>query len=508
LSKHQIRVQYSGFIIFASQILSVASGLIFTLLLTRNMSTSEYGIWTNIFDYTAYFWLFSGVLPFWATRFMARGKEGTVKTSMIAQLVIAFISTLIYLPAVVLISTAIGTQAYLLIYLIAGLYIFDFYMISIFEGVLRSHRPQVIGYGLLIEELVKVSIAVVFIVGLHQLFLGAILALVVSALVQVIYYVGLLRDEFKQKINWSYIKEWFKGSVAIAYSSIGSQLFSFVMVLLFYYGGSDTRAFYQAAFTFTNVIGYSASLAFALYPKLLSKSCPDEQVNISFRTVMMLAIPLATITIVMATSFLTILDIDYAIAWPVVIALTIDTLVVLISQFYNNCIMGVEAFDAEGKIALRKLFRSKIFKIFTITYIQAAIALPLAYFVLTSLSVAGSVQAVVNIIAISIAVHFSTFTGLYFFMRKTVRLPVACKSITKYVCASVLMGILLFIVPSTFTLLFTVAKAVVGLAIYIAVLLAIDKQARELLKLIILEINGVLKQLISRNDEFEDKNSI
>ena len=70
------------------------------------------------------------------------------------------------------------------------------------------------------------------------------------------------------------------------------------------------------------------------------------------------------------------------------------------------------------------------------------------------------------------------------------------------------MGIVLFIVPSTSTLLFTVAKAVVGLAIYIAVLLAIDKQARELLKLIILEINGVLKQLISKNDEFEDKNSI
>ena len=231
--------------------------------------------------------------------------------------------------------------------------------------VLRSHCPQVIGYGLLIEELVKVSIALVFIVDLHQLFLGAILALVVSALLQVIYYVGLLRDEFKQKINWSYIKEWFKGSVAIAYSSIGSQLLSFVLVLLFYYGGSNTRAFYQAAFTFTNVIGYSASLAFALYPKLLAKSCPEEQVNISFRTVMMLAIPLSTITMVMATSFLTILDIDYAVAWPVVIALTFDTLVVLISQFYSNCIMGVEAFDAEGKIAIRKLFRSKIFKIFT-----------------------------------------------------------------------------------------------------------------------------------------------
>jgi hypothetical protein len=176
----------------------------------------------------------------------------------------------------------------------------------------------------------------------------------------------------------------------------------------------------------------------------------------------------------------------------------------LVSQFYSNCIMGVEVFDAEGKIALRKLIKSKIFKIFTITYIQAAITLPLAYFVLTSLSVAGSVLAVVEIVGISIAVHLSTFVGLYFFMRKTVRLSVSWKSIAKYVCASILMGTVLFIVPSTSTLLFTVAKAVLGLAIYIAVLLAIDNQARELLKLIILEINGVLKQLISRHDKFED----
>ena len=134
---------------------------------------------------------------------------------------------------------------------------------------------------------------------------------------------------------------------------------SFVFILLFLYGGSNTRAYYQAAFTFTNVIGYSASLAFALYPKLLAKSCPDDQVAVSFRTVLMLAIPLSTITMVMSSSFLTILNVAYGVAWPVVIALTVDTLVLLISQFYAVCLMGAEAFDAEGKISLRKLVRSK-----------------------------------------------------------------------------------------------------------------------------------------------------
>ena len=292
MSKNQIRLQYSGFIIFTSQVTGVITGLIYTLLLTRNMTTHQFGIWTNIFDYTGYFLLFSGMLPFWATRFKARGKEGTVKTGALAQLLIALISVAIYLPAIFLISRAIGTEFYLPIYLITGLYILNTYMIAIFESVLTSMKPQVIGYGFLIEEVVKVIVALVLILGFRQLFLGAILSLVLSVLVQILYYVRLLADEFKQKINWSYLKEWLKGSTAIAYNAIGGQLVAFVLILLFIYGGSTDRAYYQAALSFTTIVGYSSSLAFAMYPKLLAKTCPDEQVGLSFRTVLMLAIPL------------------------------------------------------------------------------------------------------------------------------------------------------------------------------------------------------------------------
>jgi O-antigen/teichoic acid export membrane protein len=96
LGKNEIRVQYSGFIIFTAQILSIITGLAFTLLLTRSMNTSEYGVWTNIFDYTGYFLLFSGLIPFWATRFVARGKEGAIKTSTAANFILALASMAIY----------------------------------------------------------------------------------------------------------------------------------------------------------------------------------------------------------------------------------------------------------------------------------------------------------------------------------------------------------------------------------------------------------------------------
>ncbi len=264
MNTNEIRLHYSGFIVFTTQMLGIITGLIYTLLLTRNMTVSQYGIWTNIFDYTVYFMLFSNVLPFWVTRFTARGKTGTVKTSVSAQLTIGVVSTLVYLPAIVLISNAIGTTAYLLIYLIAGFYILNFYLTTIFESILQATRPQAVGYGFIIQEIVKVIVALLVILGLRQIFLGAILGLVVSCFVQILFYVYLLKDYFKEKANWSYFREWLKGSPAIAFNTIGSQLLSFVLILLFLYGGSAARAYYQAALSFTTVVGYSSYLAFAV----------------------------------------------------------------------------------------------------------------------------------------------------------------------------------------------------------------------------------------------------
>jgi hypothetical protein len=47
------------------------------------MTSDQFGIWTNIFDYTPYFLVLSGVLPFWVIRFKARGKIGTVELAFL-----------------------------------------------------------------------------------------------------------------------------------------------------------------------------------------------------------------------------------------------------------------------------------------------------------------------------------------------------------------------------------------------------------------------------------------
>ncbi len=498
-SKNGIRVGYSGYIIFTSQILSVVTGLVFTLLLTRNMTNNEFGAWSFIFYLIGLFTLVSGLFPFWATRFVARGKEDAIKTAVSANFVVAVFATVVYLALVTGVLGALHVSSIdPIIYLIAALQIINAYMISALEGCLRSIKPEATGYGLLIEEVVKVVLAFAIFLGLGQLFLGAIAGIVVGASVQAVFYGWLLRGYFRPSLHWGYLREWLKGSAAFIYNAIGAQLLSFVPILLVFFGGESALADYQAAITFSTVIGYAASLAFALYPKMLAQECPSD-VATSFKNMLMLALPMATVALTMSTSLLTILNASYSTTSPILILLTVDALVVLVSQFYTQCLMGIETLDAEGKISLRLLVRSKIFKVFTLPYVQAAIALPLDYYILTQVPMTGPVEvwpveAATNVVAVNILVHAVTFAAIYAWMRREFKLIIVWKSIAKYVLTSLAAGALLLVLPSTTTLTMTFAKALAGVGLYAGLLLTIDTDARKLGKQIIAEIIGVFRR--------------
>ena len=493
LDKSEIRVRYSGFIIFASQIISIVTGLIFTLLLTRNMPTGKFGIWSAIFYFTSLFILFSNLFPFWATRFVARGKEGATKTAFSANIVLAAISMVIYLIILAPLLSAFNiSSTYLPIYAIASLYILDMFLITALEGCLQSIKPQAKGYGLLIEEIVKVILAFVFIVGLKQLFLGAILSIIGGASVQVTFYTWLLKDEFKQPIRWNYLREWLKGSTALFYNIFGAQLSNLVFYVLLYYSGQSALGGYQAAVTFSVVIGYASSLAFALYPKMLAKECPEDVSN-SLKTVLMLALPMVAVALAMSRSLLVILNVSYGVAAPILILLTINALVNLISGFYTQCLMGVEAFDIEGKIPIRQLVKSKIFKVFSMNYIEVAIILPLLFLVLPRVGSGDPVLATMYMVVVIIAANVISPVGLYAFMRGCVKIKVAWKSIGKYVLGSLVEAAILLILPQTTTLAATFGKILAGVAVYMAFIYTIDFDVRKLAIQVWEEIKGTVK---------------
>jgi len=434
----------------------------------------------------------SSLFPFWATRFVARGKEGAVKTGVIANLILALATAAIFVLFVApIMSTFHVSNAYLFIYLLAALQIVNTYLITIFEGCLRAVKPQAIGFGLLIEEVVKVGLAYVLIVVLNQLLLGAMISLITAAAVQTIFYVWLLKDELRQSIKREYLKEWLRGgSAAHLYNAAGAQLVSLVFYMLVFFSGQGALGYYQAAVTFSTVIGFAFSLAFALYPKMLAQECPADVAD-SFKTMIMLALPIASITFTMPSSLLTILKVDYAVAYPILMLLTADALIMLVYQFYTQCLMAADTIDIGGKIPLKQLVKSKIFRVFTVPYIQAAVALPSLYFVLTRVVSADPVLSAVYLVAINIIIHAGAFVGLYVSMRKLVSMPFAWTSTAKYAIGAVAAGLVLLVLPQTSTLLATFGKVLIGMAVYAALVYAIDGDARKIVAQIGAEIRSI-----------------
>jgi hypothetical protein len=474
--------------------LSLITGLVYTLLLTRNMSIPEFGVWSFIFYLVGLFTVISGLFTFWATRFVARKKEGAIKTAITANLIVGLAAAAIYVPLVAPIMSAFNVDSvYYFIYLLAALQILETFVIAMMEACLQAVKPQAVGYGLLIQEAVKIALAYVIIVEFNQLFLGAMVSLLAGFAVQVLFYGWLLNGELRQKIRWGYVKEWLKGSPAFAYNAIGNQLTALTLYLLVYYSGHAALGEYQAALTFSAVIGYASSLAFALYPKMLAEDCPTD-VAASFKTVIMIALPIAAVAFTMSQSLLTILNESYAAAAPILSLLVFDALIVLVSQFYTQCLLGTETMDVEGKISVRKLIRSKIFKVFTLPYIQAAFALPSIYLVLTRVVFADPVQAAMYVVAINIVVHSATFAGMYVLMRKSMKLSVAWLSVGKYVLGALASGAVLFVLPQTTTLTATLGKAIVGVGAYIALLYVIDGDARKLVTQVLAEVKGIFSR--------------
>ena len=505
MSKKEIRLQYSGFVVFAAKMISVVTGLIFQFLVAWSTSKAQYDIWFNINDVIAYFTVLVGVAPFWVMRFVARGKEGSTKTGFMTNLFVSVISTAVYLALVPLILSMLGISGgFLPVYLIASLQIVELYILTLFEGCLQACAPHTIGYGLLVQQIGKVALGYVLIVQMGQPLIGALVATIVAIVIQLFYYSQLLAPQFKEKIKWRYVRQWVKGSVANIYSVIGGQISAYVFIMLYEIGGEGSRGRYGAAATVTNVISYSSFLAFALYPKLLADR-KKEDVTTALKMVLMFAIPMTVVAIVLSDSYITILRQDYPDASIVLTVSAVDTLIAVTTNVFSAVLFGLESLDQDEKISFKALVRSKLFVAFSLPYITSAITLPLTYFVLTNYASNQPLAAAFYVSIIIAVARFASFVVLYSLVRKAVKVDIPWKSISKYVLASAVMGALLFLLPhpavvaaaETMDLIFNIGRVLIltgiGAAIYLAIIMAIDIEARTLPKAMLQELRGKRK---------------
>jgi hypothetical protein len=500
VARKEIRLQYSGYVIFAAKLISVATGLVFQFMLGRAIAADspEYAIYGNINTVLPYFTLLAGIVPFWVMRCVAREKEGATKTGLAINLLFSLIATAAYLVIIPLILPALLSEAgvanpaaYLPFYLIVSVQIIEVYLIGLFEPCLQARTPQSVGYGLILQQVFRVIIGYVIIVQLGQPLLGAVVSTVIALSLQAVYYSKLLASELKQRMQWGYVKEWLKGSVLIVYSVVGGVITNFVFIMLFYYGGYSSMDIYYAALQIANVISYAGFLSFALYPKILTER-RSEDVTASMKTVLMFALPMTVGAISLSSSYIVLLRPGTAMypgAEWVLIVLALDSLVLAASGIYGAVLSGVETVDRE-RLSFKSLARSKLFRYYSLYYVHSAISIPITYYILTTYAFQQPLMAALSVCVINSAVRFAMFLILVLMVRGMFKITIPWKSIGKYGVASAVMAVVLFLLPYTNRILTTLAWTAVGGIVYLAVLMAIDKEARKLPKTILQEIKG------------------
>jgi hypothetical protein len=488
----EIRLQYTGYIIFTAKLIGVATGLIYQYMIARATTKPQYDIYFNLNDVLAYFTLLAAVVPFWVMRCVARGKEGATKTGFVTNLIVSIAFTVAYLAAVPLILPALGISAdYLTLYLVASIQIVELYLIGLFEPCLQASKPQAVGYGLLVQQVSKLALGYVLIIQLAQPLFGMIISTAIAFAIQITYYSRLMAAEMKERIQWGYVKEWLKGSLANIYTVIGNQIANFVFLLLFSLGGEGSRGIYGAAAIVVNVITYSSFLAFALYPKLLAEP-KSEDVTLSLKTVLMFAIPMTAVAMALANSYIVLLRpelLEFPGAGLVLAILALDALTGVFTGIYGSVLFGIESVDKE-KITFRSMVRSKIFIAFSLPYVHSAITIPTTYFVLTTYAFQQPLLAALSVCIINSTMRFVMFLVLVIVVRGMIKIAFPWRSVAKYTFASAVTGVVLYLLPASTSVAITLVWTAVGGLLYLAVLMLIDKETRSLPKDIWGEIRG------------------
>ncbi|MCX8171623.1 MAG: hypothetical protein N3E47_06635 [Candidatus Bathyarchaeota archaeon] len=492
MAREQIKLRYSGFIIFLFRIISIGTGLLFTLMVTRSISPEEYGILGNLGDILSYFTLTSAIIPFWVTRFAARRQSGSFKTGFNVNTLIGFISTAIYVLSIPIIMNAIRISwEYLPAYLAASIIIFESHILAIFEAAIYPKRPENLGFGLFVFEVSKLVLGYLLIFMMKMSLMGVLSSIIAASIAQMLFYLRYLSHEFREKAVRAYIRRWLKASLLNVYGILSGRILMLANIFLFIYGGELSRAYYGASSAIASVIGYSSFLSSALYPKLLS-SAESRDVVFSLKMVLMLAIPMSLGAVALSENLLAILNPVYSVAKPILVILSANAFFSALSSIFESIISGTEKIDTEPEILYGKMIRSRLFLLLTLHYVQAAAVVPFVYLVLKPLAF-NALEATLYFALINTVVVIPLTLAKYVMARKCIAFKIPWESVGKYFCAALPMTAVVLILEAPARLTLTVLRALIGASIYFLVLSAIDKETREIIRLIRKEVWRILR---------------
>jgi len=465
-----IRVTYSGLVSFGINLISVVTGLVFTLIVTRKLSVEEFGTWGLINGIIIYAMVISPIITYWVSREVARG-ERTAKTAIISNGVLSIAGVVIYLVAAFIVG--LQSDADLNILLFATILIPILFIEHSLTAINLGHNPQASSYGFLVFEILKILAALLLIYYLKFGLEGAILASLVAYIGKIGIQAFYSKDQLRSKLQKNYLIKWLKLFWVPTYRTLPSLLASSDVVIFSIMTGSVVGvAYYTSARTIGLLVNHVRGLNKGLYPKLLESAKPG----------------------------LFALNPIYQIAAPIVILIGVRTFLTTFNRMLYDAHLAMEDIDKEGRKASSKDYaRSKLVFIPTLEIAKQGIYVGVLAILLYIYS--SQTDSVIDLVfywvAISLVIEIPITLYMTYLTKKSFKIKIDRISIFKYLLTSVIVfGIIgLFMEEnleyknSIFEFLPSLLLyAIISIIGYLVITYLIDNRTRSLIKGIMNEV--------------------
>jgi O-antigen/teichoic acid export membrane protein len=484
-----IRLKYSGLVNFASRVISIATGLIFTIIVTRRLSEESFGTWQFYSGLLSYFTTPSFIINYWLIRDLGRGRM-VAKSGVFFNSVLSLLSTMMFLMVLPIISSQVTIDMHVVYAFV--LWIILIYHTSSLESVSQGVEPQVIGYGAIVFEVSKVVVGAVLVGYMRLLLLGAVLSVDLALLIQLLYYSLKLSKYLGGKFSFKDVHRWFGMSlVPLVSLAPGFVAALDVLVLTFITGSILPIAYVKVVNAFAAVIAFSRLLAIGLYPRLLSGGT-DEDIQDSMELVLMFLIPMVLGQLILAEPLLYFFREEYGPLYNVLRAASLCYAVITLKNFFSMVIQGVEKIDAGEDVSWKRIAQSYLMKIPLIELTGSVSYIALLSIIVKILHDLGASPVLVSLSSVSCLLLTNIVLASYYFKlsRRIAKFPLNFSRISRFLISGAIMSIMLLIFypesaksEQIFVVIVSLIPVILlGIITYSTVLLAIDSESRKLLK--------------------------
>lgn len=491
-----IRVTYSGLISFVVGLASVFTGIIFTLIVTRQLTPEEFGTWNLIGGLIVYVVIIEPTISYWVTREVARGKESG-KTAIFFSGIFSIGGVAAYLIIAFLVAQ--NTDAEQSILFVGAILIPVMFLNRTLTALNLGWKPHAASYGKLFLEIFKIPTALVLVYLMDLGIEGAIISTTIAYVASIVILVISSRTKLHGLIELFYLKKWIKLSWLPLYPGIASMIYVLdVTVFALITGSVEGLAFWSAAVAVAALALHSKAISNAIYPKLL-ESGKMEYLQKNLMLVLYFSIPLSALSITFAKPALFALNPIYIVAVPVVIMLTLRGFLENIKFLFMSAIQGSETVDVNEDSSFKEYLKSKLILVPTLQLIQYTLYVATLIVILIIYNSESQLELVIywSVISAIISIPFTIY--FYYLTRKRFKFKINYFPIIKYVLiSSGIFGLMYFLMEeyltfneSIFTFLPDLLLFVaIGAGGYILITYFTDKNTKNLVKSILKEIKN------------------